>query len=479
MNMECYSCLFFNDLVITKAQFVQAIFNATAAQTANVVILAVTIWIIMQGFQSVMQPESASTRAVNVVKHGIMVMIVMLALRPGAGPPLVNQWILDPLEEMGLQYAMAVLVNSESAPAFPPNAGNAYAQFASVVEAQVFRVIKVPGLLMEAKSGWRSIISGEIILAVIVCIMLILPYAFIFGLVGAFMLEAMFKYVAIGIVANILTPMAVFQPTRPLTIAGMRILVGAFFTMIFTGGALAFTMKTVDFYSYKIHWQSCQTVKGDAAAFAKMECNKLTPPAPRNGMSASDIPDSEKAGELSLLNMNIFMMFIIGFASILLHLQAKALASNISGANDGAGPAAATLAAMKGVASGGAYYAMRAGFGSGGIGASAQQALRGDMFQNASAGGLKGFGQMVQQHGVIGGAAAQAFRFGMPSGNSGGGAAAAQTSKPPAWSDMGGWRSTGGMEGRFKTSDNLSAGFKSPGENQGSGGGVNPRNRQG
>ena len=40
-------------------------------------------------------------------------------------------------------------------------------------------------------------------------------------------------------------------------------------------------------------------------------------------------------------------MLLLGFISVLLHLKAATLASNISGANDGAGPAAATIVGAK------------------------------------------------------------------------------------------------------------------------------------
>src|SRR5205085_668090 len=82
----------------------------------------------------------------------------------------------------------------------------------------------------------------------------------------------------------------------------------------------------------------------------------------------------ERAQQMTQSTFTVFdyefmMLFVIGFASILLHLQAKALASNISGANDGAGPAAATVAAGKAVMGGGLYAASRGLFGAGGAGA--------------------------------------------------------------------------------------------------------------
>src|SRR5690606_6433146 len=107
---------------------------------------------------------------------------------------------------------------------------------------------------------------------------LMLPYLFIFGLVGAFMLEAMFKFVAVGIVAPILAPAVLFQVSRPFTVAGMRILIGAFFTMVFTGGAMGFTMKTVDLYSYKLFKETCSLL--NESDQAKVGCTGPRAPDP-------------------------------------------------------------------------------------------------------------------------------------------------------------------------------------------------------
>ncbi|WP_414656106.1 type IV secretion system protein [Ferrovibrio sp.] len=88
------------------------------------------------------------------------------------------------------------------------------------------------------------------------------------------MLEVMFKYVAVGIVAPLLAPFALFRPTRPFTVAGMRIVIGAFFTMLFTGGALGFTMTTVDYYADKIYSAACKRLDDDDDAKQSLSCPK-------------------------------------------------------------------------------------------------------------------------------------------------------------------------------------------------------------
>ncbi|HEX6959001.1 MAG TPA: hypothetical protein VF194_13530 [Ferrovibrio sp.] len=109
--------------------------------------------------------------------------------------------------------------------------------------------------------------------------------------------------------------------------------------------------------------------------------------------------DDEASGKISLLDMNIEMMSVLGFASILLHLQAKALASNSSGANDGAG----------------GFHAMRMGFGAGGLVSSASGVLRGQGMSEIAGKGLTAAGQAIHQHGLIGGslaALAHQFKYG-------------------------------------------------------------------
>ncbi|SBW00728.1 membrane hypothetical protein [uncultured Alphaproteobacteria bacterium] len=111
--------------------------------------------------------------------------------------------------------------------------------------------------------------------------------------------------------------------------------------------------------------------------------------------------DYQKATEVvKSATRNVFfdddylMLFIIGFASILLHLSSKAIASNISGANDGAGPAAAVVMAGKAALGMGMTGASRGLFGEGGLRKSLGNALK-------SQGSI---GETLQKHGLLGAA---------------------------------------------------------------------------
>jgi len=90
-----------------------------------------------------------------------------------------------------------------------------------------------------------------------------------------------------------------------------------------------------------------------------------------------------------------FYMFVIGFASVLLHLSSKTLASNISGANDGAGPAAAVVAGAKMTLSAGMYGASRPAGGAGGFGGGDSGPTMVRLAQQTGMGG-------VYQHGAVG-----------------------------------------------------------------------------
>jgi hypothetical protein len=308
---------------------------------------------------------------------------------------------------------------------------NGYAVLAALIEKQMLDVINLFGRIAY---GEGTFIGPAIVTRIIMCIVGILPFLFVLGIFAAFMAEAMFKYVAMAAATPILICLFPVKFFRPFSTAGIRILIGAFFTLIFAAGAMGFTMVAVENFKGNIDNKlklAEQAAKDYSTTRFRFHCNQymswsdqILPASDAwehifGGYSPEDfnppIPEAvcrdaiERAakGSWIVFDPAFLMLIVIGFLSVLLHLSAKTLASNISGANDGPGPAAAVVMGAKAAAAGGAGVAFKYGggalFGQGGLGSSVSDVMQGN--QRVTASGMQGFGQSLASHGAIGSAA--------------------------------------------------------------------------
>lgn len=175
---------------------------------------------------------------------------------------------------------------------------------------------------------------------VIQSILLLLPYVFVIGLFTAYIVESLFMYLATTMVAPFLMICAFFDPLRQIFITGLRIYASAALTIIFAAMAMGFTLSVSAGYFSEIQ---CLIVKEPTITLA-------------SGKTATCSSATIARTDPVILSYEYWSAVLIGFASILLHIKAKTLASNFSGASDGAGPAAAVVAATK-LAVGGALAA--------------------------------------------------------------------------------------------------------------------------
>ncbi len=462
----CITCAYFNSLATLKTEFSLEVFNDLAPQLAPLLQGAMTILIIFIAGRAMVTGNIQHLS--GVVKLAILLPILGVAMQPGtvSNPPLIYKWIIDPIEELGLGIGQQVLAGTyalvgqhqlqnqavASAVAAAQTGTPSYGALAAIVEAQIFSILNsiYSGIISPSLNA-GGVLNGSFFVNLIAGIMLILPYLFVICIWGAFMVEAMFKFLAVGIVAPLLVFAAAIGSTRSFATAGVRILAGAAFTIIFACGALGFSMSVVDTYAGKLQVSTSNTAplnspqyKNALAAYNAAGCNTYNNIVNNNNCSAlnqnlTNIIDGYThvgpSQAFKIFTPSYWRLFIIGFASVLLHLAAKTMASTLTGANDGPGPAAATVAAGKMVLGGGAFALSRAAFGSGGIGGSLQDMARG----NAPPGSL---GQGMAQHGLVGGAAYSATSMmnalGGGSGGGGGGGG------PPGGGDGFGPSFTGG-----------------------------------
>jgi hypothetical protein len=215
------------------------------------------------------------------------------------GVDLYWDWVYQPTYDAMNQLATSLVVKSSTGIDVRSLSG-----MLGSVEERIFNVLKIVALLW--KDGGLTNI-GMIFAAVI----LSLPYLFVWGIFMAFVLEGVFKLLAITSVAPLLIVAAAFPPTRGFATSGMRIVLGGVLTVIFAAVAMGFTLSVLDTFINKLPMTGGSFTGGTAEWVQSPQ---------------------------------YWAAIILGFVSALFHLKAATLASNISGASDGPGAAAAVVA---------------------------------------------------------------------------------------------------------------------------------------
>ena len=231
-----------------------------------------------------------------------------------------------------VQVGVAVLFS----PAAPnPNAQSGASQVPSVVNTLTFGAAGYWAQVYNSTTNFASNALSEFghyIVAAIASLFIIVPYFFVVGLFSAYLVESVFMFLSVTCVSPLLVICFFFGPLRSFTTIGLRLYLGAGLTLLFAGAAMGFTLTAMSGY---INDFACLTLGQQAAN-------------PPGGMQcSSQIAQAAASAPPLMMTMQFWTCALIGFLSILLHLKAKTLASNFSGANDGAGPAAAVVAATK------------------------------------------------------------------------------------------------------------------------------------
>ena len=446
--MTSYTGPFFNELYLIKYNFATGVFSTLGPSMLQFMRTGSALYISLIALLIIVQPQKGKERGEGLlVSMACFAVAILLLSQNGTTSNVLEVfWII---EDTALAISVEILQKlptySDALGSFPypldlPEATiavgneqvvNGYAVLASLIERQMLDVINLFG---QIAYGEGTFIGPAIVARVVMCIIGILPFLFVLGIFAAFMAEAMFKYVAMATAAPILVALFPVKFFRPFSSAGIRILIGAFFTIIFATGAMGFTMVAVDNFQNGIKQKLALATQAsqdiDSVRF-RYHCNKymswtdqiipsseqweilfggispgdLQPPIPE--AVCKDTIERAKKGSWIVFDPAFLMLIVIGFLSVLLHLSAKTLASNISGANDGPGPAAAVVMAAKAATAGGAGIAYKYGggtlFGQGGFGSSVSDVMQGN--RRVTAGGVQGFGQSLASHGLVGTAA--------------------------------------------------------------------------
>lgn len=449
---DCLSCAFFDGLWTAKVTFAQRIYWQIAPWMSGIVSSGLVIWIILKSTSTYLkEPGQLGGIVRTVFIRLILAAVIVSSMTWGIAThenPLVYKWIFDPLESIALSMGADIVGGLGSGGGGNPS--NPYSLLAGRVEKQVVLILQMVADLITASSVFSINMLDRLVGGVLIA----LPYLFVWGLFVAFMLEAMFKFVAAGIIAPLALPAVLFEITRSFSWATLRVLVGAFLTIIFAAGAMGFTMGVVDEHAQPLiqrinapRYEEMARQRYVAECQGSFNPRTGSPGGPSGGSDACNAAwqayrearetTDQVNGQLVLWSPEFFFLFVIGLASILLHIQAKSLASNISGANDGAGPAAAVVGGGKMALGAAAMMTSRSGFGQGGAGSSISNIMNSNPVTSA-----------ISQHGLVGAAPAALMSTLFPgSGGHSGGSGSGPTGPGPTLSRGGGVFSSGGGSG--------------------------------
>jgi hypothetical protein len=208
------------------------------------------------------------------------------------------EWIYEPIQSTTLNLAQTVIKASGQ------GVGGDIQTLLNLVETELNSVFDIQSMIA-ADTSWYQVqmtIGGLIV---------ILPFVFIWGLFLALMLTGVFTLMAMTALAPVYIVCAAFSSTRPLTIMALRVILCGCLTVILTGVAMGFTLSVLK------HYMATIPVNAGAA-----------------GAGASTW----------VFSKDYWALFLIGFISILFHLQASSIASSLAGASAGAGAAGLVVA---------------------------------------------------------------------------------------------------------------------------------------
>ena len=459
---EAYDCKvgeLFNQLAATKDTFSHDIFKAVGPEVKKVLGGIISLFILISVAISLVSGNAGMLKKLFPTLACAGIAIIILQDGISSTQPYVLQ-ISDAIEQSSLQagalivsktngHVQALTEGSNHYPKNGVNTENGYATLACQIEYQGFKVSQI---MINIAQGDGSFGVG-MILRGFLCIIAMLPFLFVIGIFAAFMVEAMFKYVAITILAPLLVGLYWLKPARAVSSASLRVLLGAWLTIILASGAMGFTLQGIDkfskkmddllagaqtlsnHYSAKRYYHYCLNLEryrnpdynalsmsGTSTVYLPIDANDPDLQPPLSSQACEEQERLVKLGSWVVLDPNFLIMPVIGLISILLHMQSKSLASNLSGANDGAGPAAAVVMGAKMLAGGAAMGAMKiaggantAAFGAGGARSSISDMMSGRSNIDSSASGAQQMGQALHQGGVAGGLRQAARSFGLQS----------------------------------------------------------------
>lgn len=184
------------------------------------------------------------------------------------------------------------------------------------VECIAFAPVNIASSRFKELSLWA-------VTELIAWLVLMTPYLFIAGIFAAFLIQAMFYIMAVSAAAPLLLTFLVWPGLRGFSTGAFKLVLSGGLTIVFASVAMGFTARVQTVYNQVL--------------LARVEGGSVSSPAGPLPQMCSG-PHIVCSGEY-------WLSFLLGFASVLLHLLAPRIAANISGASDSAATAAGVTAA--------------------------------------------------------------------------------------------------------------------------------------
>lgn len=343
-----------------------AIYRATFEAARNVAGIIAMFAIIWSLLISLIDP-SATAKFAKKTLEILLVALVLSVLYSSVGVDALFAYVFDPVQQIGAGFGAWIIqvgiTNGSMDPvAITYNGAGlqeaSYSYLWAHVEQVVFKILYIVGERIEA--SWAYISTS-----VILWVFLSIPYVFVAGIFGAFLIQAIFYTVAIAAVLPFLFLGLFFGVTRQMVWASLRFLAGAVMTVIFASAAMAYTAMALNHglaglelwlnignaqqqlqaAAVQIQQASCSSVPTEMGTF-----NCTMTAAEAMAEARSQLPMIAQSADRSggrnvVLSPEYWFTFLLGFISALLHLAAPRIASNISGAQDSATSAAVVVAA--------------------------------------------------------------------------------------------------------------------------------------
>ncbi len=373
---SCMFCGLFSRIEESSHAFRERTFKALIGPAAGFGRLMGLWWILLLVAGLFLTPSEAPKLLETFLRRvgWLLAMVGILS-----SPDWILENVIDAGEKVFMGIAALVLQTvNESFQGASSSLGEAgssgwYTAMWEQVENTILPMIMNLATSIKGDGGWLDTIKGLIKL-ILICFIAI-PYAFVLGIFAAFLVQVIFYVSAVTAVAPLFVIGMPFGPTRSFLFAALKFLFGGGLTLVFAAVAM-----------------------GATASMLSQQFGRVLITNPDNqGLQAL----------LDITSKEYWYTLIAGFVSVLLHLAAPRIASNISGSND-----SATSAAM--VTAAGQYGASKA---AGAAKGAAQSIGGGLLFGSQGAGGLlKNLGgklagkvpgaQQLMQGGLVGGAGA-------------------------------------------------------------------------
>jgi len=383
LQHDCYFCGIFVTLACQGGGYSRALYLMFAPMALSLARFCFLLFLAYQVANLFVWPKDGGENLREIVKQGLIftfVVSTMSASLAGGSNPWLFEWVFDMSQRLALAVSMKAInymamqgigqLVSASVPNFSggcpgllgaqssgavaaalPYATEVAQQYANLwahVELGIWPIIVIAmQRLLPDHFTASGAISG---------ILLAAPYIFVMGIFGAFLVQTMFYFIAITSGIPFLLAGTMFQTSRGWLLSAVRFLLGGCATIFFCAIAMGFTLSLVvvnlSISMKSVGADQVGVVQGlglspvGIAAKGVMSVFDFLGQAwgstPAAGTSQAPAATQVVSLELASIDKPAFwQLFLTGYISIMLHLAAPRIASNISGANDSATTAAA------------------------------------------------------------------------------------------------------------------------------------------